>query len=122
MFRSFKFAAMMLVLVILSAPLLAAVACVGGTSHAEMPCCQKHSDAAPALHSSMHQSGGNCCDVSNSKPVPVAVIQAPVPVVSTAPQASVTMPVPVTAGVRHPQSLPIRSVETSPSVLCVFLI
>src|SRR5690349_13643871 len=106
MFRSFKFTALMLVLVILSAPLLAAVGCVGGTTHADMPCCQKHFDAAHALQPSAH-SGGSCCDVSNGKPAPVAVLQAPVPVASTAPLAASAIPVPVIAGVRRPQSLPI---------------
>jgi hypothetical protein len=129
MFRSIKFAAVMMVLVILSAPLLAVGSCFSGASAATMHCpagCSMMASAdAAAMHLSAQQhSGAPCCNVSNTKPSPSAVPQAPVTGVSIAPQAVSTTPglAPSPFRVRRQQTQPVRLPESPQSLLCVFLI
>jgi hypothetical protein len=126
MFRSLKFAAVMMVLVILSAPLLAVGSCLTGTSPATMHCCpmMASADTAALQLSGQQHSGAPCCNVSNARPSPSAVPQAPVTGVSIAPQGVSTTPglVPAPFVVRRQQTQPVRLPESPQSLLCVFLI
>lgn len=129
MFRRLKFAAVMLVLVILSAPLLAAVTCFGGEAPAAMQCpagcpMMASANSAPAVQLTAHHSGGSCCDVSNAKPSPVATLQAPVTIAIAAPRTSSAAPglVPASTCARRQQSPPVRFLSSAQSLLCTFLI
>jgi hypothetical protein len=129
MFRSLKFAAVMLVLVIVSAPLLAAVTCFGGGTPVAMHCpagcpMMASADTAPALQLAAHHPGGSCCDVSNAKPSPAVVLQAPVTLVFAAAQTSSATPglMPAAVCARRQQPHPVRFLESAQSLLCTFLI
>jgi len=128
MCRNLKFAAALLVLVILSSPLLAAVTCIGGQSPATMHCpagcpMMASADTAPSQFVA-HHPGGSCYDVSNAKPSPVAALQTPVTLVFAAPQASSATPGLVLAAVcvRRQQPHSVRFLESAQSLLCTFLI
>jgi hypothetical protein len=131
MFRSLKFAALTLVLVILSAPLLAAVTCFGGEAPAAVQTrcpagcpMMAPADTAPAAQLAAQHSGGPCCNVSSDRPSPVAVLQERVVLSSVVQTISSVTPGLVPATVRaprqHPQ--PARFLASSQSLLCVFLI
>jgi hypothetical protein len=130
MLRSLKLVAVTLVLVILSLPSLAAVTCFSGVSPAAMHCpagcpMMASADKAPALQLSVQQhSGAPCCNISNVRPSPSVVLQAPVTRVSIAPQDVSTAPglVPASFMVRCQQTRPVRLPESPQSLLCVFLI
>ena len=126
MSRKLQFAAVMLVLVILSAPLLAAVSCLGGTQLAAMHCCpaMASSGMAPGLQLAAQHRGGSCCDVSNSKPSPVAAVQAPVTPAGAVSQIASATPglAPATVRESRQQSQALRFPDSAQSLLCVFLI
>jgi hypothetical protein len=129
MSRSLKFAAVMMVLVILSAPLLAVGSCFGGASAASLHCppgcsMMASADTAALQLSAQQHSGAPCCNVSNTKPSPSAVPQAPVTGVSVAPHGVSTAPglVPAPFLVRRQQTQSVRLPESPQSLLCVFLI
>jgi hypothetical protein len=129
MFRSLKFAAVMMVLVILSAPLLAVGSCFSGASASSMHCpagCSMMASAETAALqlSAQPHSGAPCCNVSNTKPLTIAVPQAPVTRGSIAPQGVSIAPglVPAPFLVRRQQMQPVRLPESPQSLLCVFLI
>jgi hypothetical protein len=122
MFGKLQFAAVMLMLALLSAPLLPAVTCVTGTSTAAMHCpaCKHTTDASLG----MHRATGSCCDVSQAKPAPAAVIDSPVRIAATAPQrSSATAEVtPAAMHTRRQQMHSLQLPESPQSVLCTFLI
>src|SRR6266511_1402613 len=122
MIRNLQFAAVMLVLMILSAHLLPAAACLGGSQPAGMECCAKMADTAPALHLAAQHRG--CCDVSNAKPSPVATLQSPVASGAAVSQISSAAPIlaPVTVRASRRQSQSLRLPESPQSLLCVFLL
>jgi hypothetical protein len=129
MFRSLKFAAVMMVLVILSAPLLAVGSCFSGASVATMHCpvgCSKMASAdTAALQLSVQQhSSAPCCNVSNARPSPSAVPQAPVTRISIVLQGVSTTPglVPAPFLISRQEVRPVRLPESPQSLLCVFLI
>jgi hypothetical protein len=125
---SLKFAAALLVLVILSAPLCALVTCIGGQAQAtQIHCCDMMAAAntAPAMQLSAQQhSSPPCCNVSNAKPAPSTVPQAPLTGVSITPLGVSTAPglVPAAFVARRQQTQPVRLPESPQSLLCVFLI
>jgi hypothetical protein len=128
MIRSLKFAAVVLVLVIVSSPLLAAVTCFGGESPAAMHCppgcpMMAAQDTAPALQLAAHHTDGSCCDVSKAKSSPVAALRAPVTLTFTFATTQLTpASAPATACAHSLQNHPVRFFESAQSLLCTFLI
>jgi hypothetical protein len=132
MSRRLKFAAALLVLLVFAVPSFAVVTCIGGPAPAStrMHCpagCPMMAEANPApvmqLSATQH-SGAPCCKVSNAKPSPSAVPQAPVTGASIASQGVSTAPglVPAPFLVRRQQARSVRLPESPQSLLCVFLI
>jgi hypothetical protein len=129
MFRSLKFATVMLVLVMLSAPLLSAT-CFGGEAPAAMHCkmgcpmMMAWADSSAALQLTAHHPGGTCCNVSNGKPSPVAALQAPTTVAMAALRDSSSSPAlaPARSAARRQPPDPVRHLESAQSLLCTFLI
>ena len=130
MFRSLKLVGIMLVLVILSAPVLAAAACFTGEmpaamqTHCPMCCPMTAADMAPAAQLTAQHSSGPCCNISSDRPSPVAVVQQRVVQSSAVQHISSATPMlaPAIARVRGEQPKPVRFPDSSQALLCVFLI
>jgi hypothetical protein len=131
MFRSLKLVGILLVLVILSAPLLAAVTCFAGDAPAAMPShcpagcpMMAASDMAPVAHLAAQHSGGPCCNISSDRPSPAAVVQQRIVLSSAVQHISAATPMLAPAIVRtgQQQLKPVRFSDSSQSLLCVFLI
>jgi hypothetical protein len=126
MSRTLKFAAAFLVLVILSAPLLA-VTCIGGESARYCPQgCPMMASAGAGLDSQLvaQHPGSSCCEVSNGKPSFATELQVPVTSAFAAPLAVSGTPGYAPAAVFARRQLPdvVRAFESSQSLLCTFLI
>jgi hypothetical protein len=131
MSRRFQFAVALLVLLLFAVPSFAVVTCIGGqASSAAMHCpagcpMMAEANAASAMQlSAQPHSGAPCCNVSNARPLPSAVPQAPVTRVSMASQDASTAPgvTPAPFLVRREDARPVRLPESPQSLFCVFLI
>ena len=130
MFRSLKLVGVMLVLVILSVPLLAAVTCFTGAPAAmQMHCAagcpmMASADMVPAAQLMAQHSSGPCCNISSHRPLPVAVVQQRVVLSSAVQPISSSTPMPAPAIVRTPGEQPkaVRFPDSPQALLCVFLI
>jgi hypothetical protein len=131
MFRSLKLVGVLLVLVILSAPLLAAVTCFNGAPPAAMPshcpagcAMMAASNMAPVAQLAAQHFGGPCCNISSDRPSPAAVVQQRIVPASAVQTISPATPgfAPAIVRARSEQSKAVRFPDSPQSLLCVFLI
>lgn len=120
-----KFVCALLVLAVLAMPAAALVSCwAPPLMSAGCPLClaMAHNPGTAVQEA---PGGTSCCDLSNGKPAPASVLQAPTTTTLVAPAVSAVVAVSVAAPARvdHPTDQRSASPPVSPqAVLCTFLI
>ena len=128
MVRHLKVTVALLALIVVSVPTFAIVTCIGEAGGpALMQCssgCPMMAQANATQLLAQQHSGAPCCNISNSRPSPAAVLQTPVSAASIAPQHVAAAPdsTPTPFMLRREQARPAKLPESPQSILCVFLI
>jgi hypothetical protein len=88
------------------------------------PCCPMMAKAAQARAVEEMKVPPSCCNVSHSKPVPVAELQTPTSsgVIAVEPDTEVLSAPPVSNPVERDVDLPLPDTASAQSLLCTFLI